>query len=733
VYSVSFSPNGKYIASGSLDKTIKLWLTPWEAERREEVNKILWRKRQNTIIITISVIAGIILVIILFSVYAKIRANLLRETLPDKIKEAISNSNYQEAWKLYSKYKSVGGEIQKLSPDELLVLYTKNNTTDKLLGEPLTKEYLLSFVKKFIVSKNYQYAYRFYEKYLRCGGKTEDLSKEEILNLYSGINALKKLPQENIPYHYLLFYSKKFADEGDYKNALLMLKDGKILEEFKQIQEYETFVDIYEKAGKLDDLLKIVVSPESYTFIAETLLNKKHYDLCEKLLYLKQQKYPKNIFTKDYELLFSTCKALDKVDQIDPNIVAEEYRYRIIDAMIQKGKLQEALSILKKKPKTDWSDKDYHYCFDIYMQLGVFDLAEEMFNTLKKRKSIKDIPELYYDFALFCEQLGKYKESAEIYKELIDEFVTYKDVLERYRDVKEKLEKKIYVPPVSTGQPIRAPGVTLTGEEELIDNTYQLIREIGRGGMSIVYEAEDIKLGKKVAIKKMKEEIRIIPREKERFLREAKTVAQLHHPNIVDIYRIIEEKGEIYLVFEFVSGKTVEQILNQSGKLSLKETLRIIFPVCDALSYAHSHKVVHRDLKPSNIMITDENYIKVMDFGIAREAKDTISRVSGEKDTSGTLTYIAPEQHLGKYSPESDIYSLGVTLYEMLTGEVPFRGADILTQKERMVYSQVSELLPDIPKEMEKIINKCLQADKEKRYKTVEELVKDLIVFKEIL
>jgi len=232
--------------------------------------------------------------------------------------------------------------------------------------------------------------------------------------------------------------------------------------------------------------------------------------------------------------------------------------------------------------------------------------------------------------------------------------------------------------------------------------------------MGIVYEARDHKLNRKVAIKKMREEIKIKHGEKERFLREARTVAGLHHPHIVDIYDIIEEERDLYLVFEFVQGSTLEAIMEKKGKTAWKDCIKIGGAVCEALDYAHQRRIVHRDLKPSNIMLTEQGYVKVMDFGIAREAKDTVSRLSG--DTSGTLVYMAPEQHLGSYELRTDIFALGVTMYEMLTGEVPFKGPDFLVQKERMIYPPPRELAPDLPPKLDEIIGKCLQKDLEERY-----------------
>ena len=270
-----------------------------------------------------------------------------------------------------------------------------------------------------------------------------------------------------------------------------------------------------------------------------------------------------------------------------------------------------------------------------------------------------------------------------------------------------------------------APEQASSGKLHGFGGKYEVLKEIGRGGMGIVYEAVNKQIGKKVAIKKMKEELAINPREKKKFLDEAQSVAKLHHQNIVDIYDIIEEEKQIYIVFECVEGKTVEELINSSGKIQMERAVKITRQVCEALEYAHGHGTVHRDIKPSNIIVGDDGWAKLMDFGIARTVKDTVSKVTG-KDTSGSPPYMAPEQELGKFSRESDIYSVGVCLYEMLTGELPFKPPNYLAQKERMVYKRVREIIPDITEEISAVIDRCLQAEKEKRYNKVQELKEEL-------
>ncbi len=250
---------------------------------------------------------------------------------------------------------------------------------------------------------------------------------------------------------------------------------------------------------------------------------------------------------------------------------------------------------------------------------------------------------------------------------------------------------------------------------------YEIVKEIGRGGMGIVYEAVNKQLGKHVAIKKMREEIAVNQREKKRFMDEARQVAELHHPNIVDIYDIYEEAGSVFLVFEHIDGEPLDALLNRESRIQSAKAAAIVLGVCGALEHAHSKRIIHRDIKPSNIMLSKNGFVKVMDFGIARQVSDTLSKLTGT-ESSGTLVYMPPEQHLGKFDARSDIYSLGVVLYEMVTGELPFNGPDYLAQKREMVHKKPSELVKDLPPGLEAAILDCLQCDADKRPQTATDL-----------
>ena len=279
----------------------------------------------------------------------------------------------------------------------------------------------------------------------------------------------------------------------------------------------------------------------------------------------------------------------------------------------------------------------------------------------------------------------------------------------------------------------RSPAVTAMRAEDreslaetpaLLRGQYRIIRQIGAGGMGMVFEGEDATLGRRVAIKKMRDELRLDRRERESFIREAKVVAALHHANIVDIYAIVEENDEIFLVFEYVSGKTVDQLLGDKGPLSYQESLGIFRGMAAALDSAHGRGVVHRDLKPSNVMVSDEGYVKVMDFGIARVAKDAATRLSMTL-ASGTLPYMAPEQEQGQVRRESDVYSLGVCLYEMLCGHVPFSGSagGMQMNKLNMSYVAPSAMVGGLPAGLDEIMAKALQPDPAKRFASAKEMM----------
>jgi tetratricopeptide (TPR) repeat protein len=263
---------------------------------------------------------------------------------------------------------------------------------------------------------------------------------------------------------------------------------------------------------------------------------------------------------------------------------------------------------------------------------------------------------------------------------------------------------------------------------ELLRGQYQILRQIGSGGMGLVFEGRDVSLNRPVAVKKMRDELRLDRRERMRFINEAKTVAALHHPNIVDIYAVIEESDELFLVFEFVNGHTIYDIISHRGALGFQEALGITRGMVTALDYAHGRGIIHRDLKPSNVMVNKEGFIKVMDFGIARMAKDAATRVSMTNTVVGTPPYMAPEQEQGVVRKEADVYSLAICVYEMLCGRVAFAGtgAGMLMNKVNMSYVPISKGVSGLPQGIDLVFACAFQADPDRRFHSAGELLSAL-------
>lgn len=265
------------------------------------------------------------------------------------------------------------------------------------------------------------------------------------------------------------------------------------------------------------------------------------------------------------------------------------------------------------------------------------------------------------------------------------------------------------------GGPVDVKGRKL--KEVNIKEQYHFIRPIGEGGMGKVYEAYDNALKRKVAVKRIKPELLRNDYVREQFLSEARMVAMLHHPCIVEIYTVIETVNSLYLVFEYVDGQTLETRLDIDSYIDFDEVKNIFESVCQGLSYAHSQNIVHCDLKPGNIMIADSGVAKVMDFGVAQKITD--DKEDKSHPVAGTPAYMSPEQQKGITSKQSDIYSLAVCLYEALVGQVPWsvKGFDVTTKK----IVPPSQIAPYVPKEIDELIIRSLNEDPSKRIQTVEQ------------
>jgi len=262
-------------------------------------------------------------------------------------------------------------------------------------------------------------------------------------------------------------------------------------------------------------------------------------------------------------------------------------------------------------------------------------------------------------------------------------------------------------------------------------NRYELGDEIGRGGMADVYWAHDRLLDRRVAVKVLAPQYATDPANVERFRREAQSAAGLNHPHIVAVYDWGEQDGTSFIVMEYVRGQTLREILQEYGRLTTLDAARIAADIADALSFAHAHGVVHRDVKPGNVLVTPQGQVKVTDFGIARA--DSAEPLTKTGAVLGTATYFSPEQAQGfALDGRSDVYALGVVLYEMVTGVAPFTAdspVSVAYKHVRETPAPPSSIAPDVSGAMDRIVLTAMAKDVNARYQSAEELRADLLRF----
>jgi len=412
-----------------------------------------------------------------------------------------------------------------------------------------------------------------------------------------------------------------------------------------------------------------------------------------------------------------------KLDRLDR--AAELFRKA--DALFEAGRIfhrmgrpDDAIEVLQR---LDTQSEDYYdgslVLGKIFLERGMLSAAKDRYQkllTMKKDAPEADLEPLYH-LATIYEREDDFEGARLLYEKILAQDFSYRDARERAAHVKQAQAS------VPSGKPLGP------GEAPAVPR-YKILKQIGQGGMGVVYRAEDMVLHLIVAYKVLPTSVREQPVLLQNFLQEARIAASINHPNIVTIYDTGHDPtGEVFISMEFVDGMSLKELLDKVGALPLPQFLAIGKQICSGLGYAHGRRIIHRDIKPSNIMLSRDRMVKIMDFGLAKIVSDALADKTSVK---GTPLYMAPEQILGKeVDHQSDLYSLGCTFYRMATGRLPFTKGDLYYHHLHSVPTPPKEFNPKLPAILNALILRCLEKDKAKRYQRVADVLADIEQFKQ--
>ncbi len=385
--------------------------------------------------------------------------------------------------------------------------------------------------------------------------------------------------------------------------------------------------------------------------------------------------------------------------------------------LVQAEALDEAIPLLQQVgPESERYLDATITLGDLFLRRQLYGPAKEKFEKAAALRPIAtDFVHATYQLAAIHERQGDLWKALSLFEKVMAEQLAYLDVQARVVALRERLAE---MPRAVSGDE------TTQVVASTVRARYRIVKELGRGGMGIVYLAEDEILRRPVAYKVLPSAIRDDPKALEYFLREARIAASLQHPNIVTIYDAGQTADEVYIAMEYVEGRSLQQILDQTTTLPLFRGLGIFRQACLGLAHAHSQHVVHRDIKPANMMIASAAGVKIMDFGLAAMVSEAVPSVTSVR---GTPFYMAPEQILGEeISALSDQYSLGCTLYRMVAGQPPFVGGDVLYHHIHTTPVSPREQNPRVPVWLDSLILRTMEKDRAKRFPSVAVLLEEM-------
>jgi tetratricopeptide (TPR) repeat protein len=355
---------------------------------------------------------------------------------------------------------------------------------------------------------------------------------------------------------------------------------------------------------------------------------------------------------------------------------------------------------------------------EIFRKHGKLSLAiKKLTHAIGSASVSKDNVGAFYSLATVYEANQDFQEAVELYEKILAFDYHHADVGQRLEAARERARKL-----AAEKQAAAQTGSQLSASQK--QGRYKIVGKLGRGGMGVVYKAQDTVLDRTVAFKVLPESLKENPQALKNFLREAKSAAQLNHPNIVTVYDAGEQDGSYYIAMEYVDGHTLKEIIKHRGRISPGGIVHVLSQMCEALAYAHENKIVHRDVKTANAMWTRDKKAKIMDFGLAKAVEEVRNHTTV---VSGTPYYMSPEQTLGKnVDHRTDLYSLGISVFEMATGTLPFREGNLPYHHVHTPPPDPREFHPDVPELLCQVIARCLEKDPANRYQSAREILAEL-------
>jgi len=654
--------------------------------------------------------------------------------------------DYEEEMKYLHILFSSDAKLERDKVTRLIDLLKENNENDKLFGvySKLCEqyqdvpEYLKNLINLLIARKDYK------------------ILLDKVKTLASKFPAESEFAIERIEM-IAGYFDDKIAIYKTYIEVYGLIENTSKMEEYylKMINEFSgiplieekiSLATIYKESGREKEAVKIYENIIAF--------EKENVEILKNLgnLYLSQKmmREAKETFEKILKLNADNGFAQSKIEYLE-NIIKNSHIMQFQDL------LNDDKTSIEKKIEIQYD------LAKAYFDAGFFKLCvEELKNVIKHgkftaywRKSLELLTSAYIEnkqSGIALQFLGNIFSNskldvreelllkyliAKVYishddkpkgKALLEEIAIIDD---NYSDIQFKLKQLEDIKSSRDGLiTLAAAGQTQRQIKKSTLERYEIIKELGRGGMGVVYKARDLKLDRIVALKQLHANTDANSESAKRLFLEAKAVAKLNHPNIVNVFDVGDNSDELYISMEFVEGKPLTEIIrSENYTFNLEYFKNISSQICSGLDYAHSHNIVHRDIKPDNIMVTNSDAVKIMDFGLAKQT-DASSAMTQEGVAMGTAQYMSPEQIRGEdIDLRTDIYALGCMMYEIVTKNPPFNSTNL----NALIYKHLSvkpislkSVMPDVPEKIDYIVMKCIEKDKNNRYSKASEIIEDL-------